>query len=106
MYLWHTPSNALSLNYLEGLNANDNLPEGSGIRPRAALDIDLAEVAENTPDLHYAKKHPGAGWAGFRHPLYGGYLDNLRDGDGDSNTSEGRYKTGPDTNDDVATFDR
>eukprot|EP00593_Proboscia_inermis_P005596 CAMPEP_0171318146 /NCGR_PEP_ID=MMETSP0816-20121228/86103_1 /TAXON_ID=420281 /ORGANISM="Proboscia inermis, Strain CCAP1064/1" /LENGTH=63 /DNA_ID=CAMNT_0011812285 /DNA_START=152 /DNA_END=343 /DNA_ORIENTATION=+ len=38
---------------------------------------DLEEVAKRTPDDHYAKEHPGAGWAGFKHPQYGGYLDNL-----------------------------
>ncbi len=37
----------------------------------------LEEVAKNTPDEHYAKEHPGAGWAGYKDPMYGGYLDNL-----------------------------
>jgi len=39
--------------------------------------FDLDEVAARTPDEHFAKKHPGAGWAGYKHPLYGGYLDAL-----------------------------
>jgi len=37
----------------------------------------LQEVARNTPDEHYAKEHPGAGWAGYKDPMHGGYLDNL-----------------------------
>ena len=38
---------------------------------------DLEAVAENTPDDHYAKENPGAGWAGYHHPMFGGYLDHL-----------------------------
>lgn len=37
----------------------------------------LEEIAASTPDDHYAKKHPGAGWAGYKHPRFGGYLDAL-----------------------------
>ena len=29
------------------------------------------------PDDHYAKDNPGAGWAGYNDPQYGGYLENL-----------------------------
>uniref|UniRef100_A0A7S4ADF2 Uncharacterized protein n=1 Tax=Pseudo-nitzschia australis TaxID=44445 RepID=A0A7S4ADF2_9STRA len=35
------------------------------------------QVAAETPDEHYAKEHFGAGWAGYNHSLYGGYLDQL-----------------------------
>ena len=37
----------------------------------------MEDVVARTPDDHYAKHHPGAGWAGYRHPMYGGYLDHL-----------------------------
>ena len=39
----------------------------------------LQKVAEETPDEHYAKDHPGAGWAGYKNPMFGGYLDNLNE---------------------------
>lgn len=39
----------------------------------------LQKVAEETPDDHYAKNHPGAGWAGYKNPMFGGYLDNLNE---------------------------
>mmetsp|Transcript_8898 Transcript_8898/g.10631 ORF Transcript_8898/g.10631 Transcript_8898/m.10631 type:complete len:157 (-) Transcript_8898:147-617(-) len=31
----------------------------------------------STPNDHYAKLHPMAGWAGYKHSNWGGYLDNL-----------------------------
>ena len=37
------------------------------------------ETIAKTPDDHYAKDHPGAGWAGYKHPMYGGYLEHLSD---------------------------
>ena len=39
----------------------------------------MAETIAETPDDHYAKDQPGAGWAGFKHPMYGGYLEHLSD---------------------------
>ena len=47
-------------------------------QPKAMPIFDLQKVAEETPSDHYAKKHPGAGWAGYHHPLFGGYLDHLK----------------------------
>ena len=47
-------------------------------------DMAMEEVVRRTPDDHYAKHHPGAGWAGYKHPMYGGYLDHLS-----SSSSEG-----------------
>mmetsp|Transcript_41749 Transcript_41749/g.100523 ORF Transcript_41749/g.100523 Transcript_41749/m.100523 type:complete len:219 (-) Transcript_41749:580-1236(-) len=41
-------------------------------------DAMMTMIAKNTPDDHYAKHHPGAGWAGYKHPMYGGYLDHLQ----------------------------
>jgi len=32
---------------------------------------------DDIPDEHYAKDHPGAGWAGYTHQKYGGYLERL-----------------------------
>ena len=43
--------------------------------------IDCANIIEETPDDHYAKEHPGAGWAGYKDPMYGGYLDHLSSSD-------------------------
>ena len=40
-------------------------------------DISMKDVMARTPDDHYAKYHPGAGWAGYKHPMCGGYLDHL-----------------------------
>ena len=37
----------------------------------------LNDVAQVTPDDHYAKHNPGAGWAGYKSPKFGGYLDGL-----------------------------
>ena len=67
--------NAFSNNgYLEELNS---LPISDNSKIKQRVDVDLNEVAASTPEDHYAKKHPGAGWAGFKHPQFGGYLDNL-----------------------------
>ena len=42
-------------------------------------DVDnFIQVIENTPSDHYAKKNPDAGWAGYNHPKFGGYLNNLK----------------------------
>lgn len=38
----------------------------------------LDQIRALTPNDHYAKHNPGAGWAGYTHPLYGGYLNNLK----------------------------
>jgi hypothetical protein len=38
----------------------------------------LDQIRSITPDDHYAKHYTGAGWAGYNHPLYGGYLNNLK----------------------------
>lgn len=38
----------------------------------------LEQISDLTPAYHYAKNNPGAGWAGYKHPLYGGYLENLK----------------------------
>lgn len=43
--------------------------------------IDCANTIEETPDDHYAKDHPGAGWAGYKDHMYGGYLDHLSSSD-------------------------
>jgi hypothetical protein len=53
---------AFSANYLESL-------------PRAPEPPNDEQTA--IPDEHYSKNHPMAGWAGYKHKRWGGYLDNL-----------------------------
>ena len=59
------------------------MPISDNSKIKQRVDVDLNEVAASTLEDHYAKKHPGAGWAGwagwagFKHPQFGGYLDNL-----------------------------
>ena len=57
--------------YLDSLS-----PPGT---PRALTSpADSAESMHETPPVeHYAHDQPGAGWAGYKHPAYGGYLDHL-----------------------------
>jgi hypothetical protein len=87
-----TPNNPLflsSTNYLNSLpttpvetekltsttTLNQNNKENDD---QAKTFFDLEETSQQTPDDHYAKDHPGAGWAGYKHPQYGGYLESLR----------------------------
>jgi len=44
------------------------------LKTAAPLDFDLSQA----PDEHYAKDQPMAGWAGYKHERWGGYLDNLQ----------------------------
>lgn len=49
------------------------------IPPRNEYEVpNLDQISAVTPADHYAKHNPGAGWAGYNHPLYGGYLKNLK----------------------------
>jgi len=48
------------------------------VNPKPVI-FDLDQTAASTPEDHYAKNHPGAGWAGYKHPQSGGYLDNLKE---------------------------
>lgn len=76
-----------STNYLDSLSGGP--PASPGTRPpsnihqnpSAAMSPpvvdDLEDVASITPDDHYARYHPGAGWAGYNHPQFGGYLDAM-----------------------------
>ena len=61
-----------SIDYLSSLQPTSSV----GFRPPTSHE-NLENVVERTPEDHYAKEHPGAGWAGFKHPMYGGYLDHL-----------------------------
>lgn len=47
------------------------------VHDNTSTSVDLENVMNSTPDDHYAKEYPGAGWAGYKHPLFGGYLDAL-----------------------------
>jgi len=40
-------------------------------------DVSLSDTSTMIPDEHYSKDHPMAGWAGYKDPKWGGYLDNL-----------------------------
>lgn len=62
--------------YLESLS---NEPIPNDIQPvnQRPVFVDLEIVSAETPSEHYAKNHPGAGWAGYHHPMFGGYLNNL-----------------------------
>lgn len=63
------------MNYLDSLNSSAPVV-GSGCIPND-IDLEQSYVAEIPPD-HYSKRNPGAGWAGHRHPKFGGYLNNLK----------------------------
>ena len=76
--------------YLDSLRHN---PEGvaaattKSTTTDAIASTDWAETIAETPDDHYSKVHPGAGWAGYKHPMYGGYLDNLASSSSTENNS-------------------
>lgn len=46
---------------------------GEGVEPSESLPSPHADI----PDEHYSKDHPMAGWSGYAHSQWGGYLDNL-----------------------------
>jgi hypothetical protein len=68
------------MNYLDSLSTNENVipDDSSTLRPFQSPISDLKQTATQTPDEHYAKENPGAGWAGYQHPMFGGYLNNLK----------------------------
>jgi len=55
--------------------------------PQLQAATDLKDVAAETPIEHYAKENPGAGWAGYKHPMFGGYLDNLKNTEDETTTT-------------------
>ena len=66
--------------YLDSLNGGLPPPPSATTPPsKFAADVvdDLEQVATITPDDHYAKIHPGAGWAGYKHSQFGGYLNAM-----------------------------
>ncbi|CAJ1970225.1 unnamed protein product [Cylindrotheca closterium] len=67
-------SSASFHNAMEKNNENHQFQEQHS---RNSMVEEDAIIARRTPDDHYAKHHPGAGWAGYKHPMYGGYLDHL-----------------------------
>mmetsp|Transcript_2906 Transcript_2906/g.4439 ORF Transcript_2906/g.4439 Transcript_2906/m.4439 type:complete len:114 (-) Transcript_2906:90-431(-) len=68
------------INYLDPLSTIETaIPDDSSTLHAIQSPIsDLKETAAQTPDEHYAKENPGAGWAGYQHPMFGGYLNNLK----------------------------
>ena len=74
---------ARNFNYLDSLcrdsTQTDNFqPKETQMSP-PSNNVDLEKVAAETPSSHYAKRNPGAGWAGYQHKKFGGYLNNLRE---------------------------
>ncbi|VEU42934.1 unnamed protein product [Pseudo-nitzschia multistriata] len=62
-------------NYLDSLT-----PKSTEIPPPTMQGTAPEEdTTTEIPDEHYSKAHFGAGWTGYKHPLYGGYLDHLND---------------------------
>merc|ERR1719157_34749 len=68
--------------YLDSLECID-----SSIATKTAVATTTVAFSE-PPDDHYAKDNPGAGWAGYNDPQYGGYLENL-----DPNSTKNGAKT-------------
>ena len=63
----------MNTNFLDSLSSKSLFGSSSFASETRTPQQAMAE----TPDEHYAKEHFGAGWAGYKHSLYGGYLDNL-----------------------------
>ena len=68
--------------YLDSLECID-----SSIATKTAVATTTVDFSE-PPNDHYAKDNPGAGWAGYNDPQYGGYLENL-----DPNNTKSGAKT-------------
>ena len=70
--------------YVDSLSSGNSVIDhfvvhGSSTTKRNQSSIpNLEQTSVDTPDDHYAKENPGAGWAGYQHPLFGGYLNNLK----------------------------
>lgn len=60
-----------------------------------------SDTIAETPDDHYAKDHPGAGWAGYKDPMYGGYLDHLSSNGDSTNNCVIEAGKKPDYGDDI-----
>ena len=83
--------------YLESL-----MQPSFGAESNASTDNRRNTVVE-TPDDHYTKDHPGAGWAGYKDPMYGGYLDHLSSSENNDPTNNCVLESGkkPDYGDDI-----
>lgn len=89
-----SPNNPLFLSSTNYLNSLPSKP----IPKEEVSSNNLDGISKDTPNDHYAKNNPGAGWAGYKNPMFGGYLDNLSssnsDNDGGSDGSgENENKT-------------
>lgn len=80
---------ALSSNnsYLDSLKPTSSASFGNS---RQDEFDSMEDVIARTPEDHYAKHHPGAGWAGYKHPMYGGYLDHLSSSSSSSSSGESK----------------
>ena len=85
---------AFGSNYLDSLspapvignladNSNDPVKESAADITGSCSEDDTNSYCddEQIPDEWYAKQNPMAGWAGYKHPKWGGYLDNLSKND-------------------------
>lgn len=71
-----TGNNVVALsNYLDSIRTTTPSSKSNNNNNNGIITLD--DVAAMTPEDHYAKNHPGAGWAGYKHPQYGGYLNQL-----------------------------
>lgn len=75
---------AQSTNYLDSISGPTASAKNAGkisntedVKKSRQSINSLKDVAAATPSEHYAKDNPGAGWAGYKHPMFGGYLDAL-----------------------------
>ncbi|OEU06456.1 hypothetical protein FRACYDRAFT_254473 [Fragilariopsis cylindrus CCMP1102] len=91
--LLSTKTTTTTCNYLDSLQLRHNNPDEGVVAAIAATTTTTSPTTEaiasastddwaektiaEIPDDHYSKFHPGAGWAGYQHPMYGGYLNNL-----------------------------
>ncbi len=96
-----------SFSYMDSLSARQStrMAETTGsyldTLQQSTPSTDWSDTVEETPDDHYSKDHPGAGWAGYKDPMYGGYLDHLSSNNDSTNNCVIEAGKKPDYGDDV-----
>ena len=105
-------ANVCSFSYIDSLSAPQSTPPlivgktaGSYLdtlqQSTTSTATDWSDTIAETPDDHYAKHHPGAGWAGYKDPMYGGYLDHLSSNNDSTNNCVIEAGKKPDYGDDI-----
>jgi len=81
-------------NYLDSLSPpsvistlHDTANGNDSAQHRDAFGDDVVNVI---PDEHHAKEHTMAGWAGYKDPKWGGYLENLSSGSTEATFEQGK----------------